>query len=50
MDRPHFFFSFELFYPIETLKRSLDWLPRVAVRLAKIILAVPVFTVQNGHA
>src|SRR5882757_2004808 len=36
--------------PIETLKRRLDGLPRLAVRPSKIMLAVPVFTVQNGHA
>src|ERR1035441_7882572 len=50
MDRPHFFFSFELSYPARPLKRRLGGLPRLAVRLSKIPLAVPAFTVQNDRA
>ena len=34
----------------ETLKRRLGGLPRLAIRLSKIPLDVPLFTVQNGHA
>jgi hypothetical protein len=50
MDRPHFFFSFELSYPARPLKRRLGGLPRLVVRPSKIPLAVPAFTVQNDRA
>ena len=50
MDRPHFFFSFELSYPARPLKRRLGGLSRLAVRLSKIPLAVLAFTVENGRA
>ena len=50
MDRPHFFFLFELSYQREPAEGPSGRLPRLVVRFSQKPLAVPAFTVQNGRA